>query len=254
MLGAIIGDIIGSIYEKANLKTTDFELFTPDSHFTDDTVLTIAVMDCLLNGKDYPDTFQEYGKRYLNVGFSKSFKNWILSENPQPYAAFTNGAAMRVSPIAWFYKKLETVQAEARRSAAISHNHPEGIKGAVAVASAIFMARKGSSKTDIKNYLEAEFSYNLSRTLAEIRPIYQFDSSAAGSVPEAIIAFLESFDFEEAIRNAISLGGDADTQACIAGALAEAFYKKIPSGIANEAIRRLPLGFIEILDEYYARI
>lgn len=254
MLGAIIGDVIGSIYEKAALKSTEFELFTPESHFTDDTVLTVAVMDCLLNGKDYTETFQEYGRRYLNVGFSKNFKNWIRSDNPQPYGALTNGAAMRVSPIAWYYKKLETVQTEARQSAAVSHDHPEGIKGAVAVASAIFLARKGSTKTEIKNYIEAEFGYNLSRTLADIRPDYSFDTTAAGSVPEAILAFLESFDFEEAIRNAISLGGDADTQASIAGALAEAFYKKIPTPLATETIRRLPLPFIELLDELYAAI
>lgn len=254
MLGAIIGDVIGSVYEKSGLKTTDFESFTPDSHFTDDTVLTIAVMDCLLNGKDYTATFQSYGKRFLNVGFSKTFKNWILSEQPKPYNAYTNGAAMRVSPIGWFYDNLEAVQAEARRSAAVSHDHPEGIKSAVALASAIFMARKGSSKTEIKNYLETNYEYNLSRTLADIRPTYQFETAAATSVPEAIIAFLESFEFEEAIRNAISLGGDADTQACIAGALAEAFYKKIPNDIASEGIRRLPLGFIEILDEFYAQI
>jgi len=254
MLGAIIGDVIGSVYEKAGLKTTDFELFTPESHFTDDTVLTIAVMDCLLHGKDYTPTFQEYGKRYLNAGFSKTFQNWILAENPQPYEACTNGSAMRVSPIAWFYNQLETVQAEAKRSAAVSHNHPEGIKGAVATASAIFLARKGSTKTEIKNYLEAEFGYPLSRTLEDIRPVYQFETAAATSVPEAIIAFLESFEFEEAIRNAISLGGDADTQACIAGALAEAFYKKIPTPIATETIRRLPLGFIEIVDEFYGRV
>jgi ADP-ribosylglycohydrolase len=254
MLGAIIGDVIGSVYEKAGLKTTDFELFTPDSHFTDDTVLTVAVMDCLLNDKPYIETFQDYGERYFNVGFSKNFKNWILSDFPQPYQAQTNGAAMRVSPIAWFHHQLENVQAETRRSAAVSHDHPEGIKGAEAVASAIFLARKGSTKTDIKSYLEGTFGYNLSRTLESIRPKYSFDTTAAGSVPEAMIAFLESFDFEEAIRNAISLGGDADTQASIAGALAEAFYKKIPTALAGEAIRRLPMPFIELIDAFYASI
>ncbi len=254
MLGAIIGDVIGSVYEKSGLKTTDFELFRRDSHFTDDTVLTVAVMDCLLNGNAYTETFQDYGKRYLNAGFSKSFKSWILSETPIPYGAFTNGSAMRVSPIAWFYKKLEAVQAEASRSAEVSHHHPEGIKGAVAVASAIFLARKGSTKTEIKNYIEAEFGYNLSRTLSDIRPKYQFDSTNAGSVPEAIIAFLESFEFEEAIRNAISLGGDADTQASITGALSEAFYKNIPPFLVTKTIGYLPLPFIEIVDEFYARI
>ncbi|MFN7119967.1 MAG: ADP-ribosylglycohydrolase family protein [Saprospiraceae bacterium] len=254
MLGAIIGDVIGSVYEKAGLKTIDFELFIPESHFTDDTVLTIAVMDCLINQKDYTPTFQEYGRRYQQVGFSKNFKNWLAAENPQPYPADTNGAAMRVSPIAWFYDRLESVQAEAERSAVVSHQHPDAINAAVATASAIFLARKGSTKTEIKNYLEAEFGYNLSRTLEAIRPTYTFATAATQSVPEAIIAFLESFDYEEAIRNAISLGGDADTQASIAGALAEAFYKKIPTTIATETIRRLPLGFIETLDEFYSRI
>lgn len=254
MLGAIIGDVIGSIYEKAGLKTTDFELFTIDSHFTDDTVLTIAVMDSLLHGKDYVLTFQDYGRRYLNAGFSKAFKNWILSDSPQPYQACTNGSAMRVSPIAWFYDNLEAVQAEARRSAMVSHDHPEGIKGAVATASAIFLARKGSTKTEIKHYIETAFGYDLSRNLATIRPNYSFETNCATSVPEAMIAFLESFEFEEAIRNAISLGGDADTQASIAGALAEAFYKKIPTPVATEAIRRLPLHFIEMVDAFYAQI
>ncbi len=252
MLGAIIGDVVGSVYERSGLKTTDFELFTNKSHFTDDTVLTVAVMDALLHGRDYISTFQEYGKAHFDAGFSKNFKRWIV--NPKPYNGNTNGAAMRVSPIAWYYNTLEQVQAEAKASASISHDHPDGIKGAVATASAIFLARKGSTKSEIKNYIEAEFGYDLSRSLDDIRPTYAFDMTCAGSVPEAIIAFLESFDFEEAIINAVSLGGDADTQASIAGALAEAFYKKIPELIAMQTIKRLPANFLEIIDEFYATI
>lgn len=252
MLGAIIGDVIGSVYEQSGLKTTDFELFTNESHFTDDTVLTVAVMEVLLHGRNYVEVFQEYGQTYPKAGFSKNFRKWIA--DPKPYNANTNGSAMRVSPIAWYYATLPQVQAEAKASALVSHNHPEGIKGAVATASAIFMARDGASKTEIKNYIEQEFGYNLSRNLDDIRPSYGFDYTSAGSVPEAMIAFLESFDFEEAIINAVSLGGDADTQASIAGALAEAFYKQIPDAIAIQTIKRLPAPFLELIDAFYANI
>jgi ADP-ribosylglycohydrolase len=240
MLGAIAGDIIGSVYEAAPTKQTDFPLFQPASTFTDDTVLTVAVADCLLNNKDYTLSLQTWGRRYPDAGYGGNFINWIFDKNPRPYNSWGNGSAMRVSPIAWAFDTLEQVQQEAKKSAEVTHNHPEGMKGAQAVATAIFLARQGSDKAAIKAYIEAHYAYDLSRKIEEIRPDYRFDVSCQGSVPEAIIAFLESENFEESIRLAISLGGDSDTQACIAGSIAEAFYGLVPAEIADEVVKRLP--------------
>lgn len=239
MIGAIAGDMIGSVYEGDPIKTKDFGLFAADADFTDDTVLTVAVAEVLLTGGDYTETFKRYFRRYPNRGFGASFYHWARSADPLPYGSFGNGAAMRVSPIGWAFDSLETVLEEAKRSAAVSHNHPEGIKGAQATAAAVFLARSGAGKDEIKRYVESTFGYDLHRTLGAIRPHYHFDVSCQGSVPEAILCFLEAKDYEDAVRNAVSLGGDSDTMACIAGGIAEAFYGGVPAPIQVEVWRRL---------------
>ncbi|NES82238.1 MAG: ADP-ribosylglycohydrolase family protein [Moorea sp. SIO2B7] len=246
MLGAIAGDIIGSVYERRsnNIKTKDFPLFSPKSRFTDDTVLSVAVTDVILNGGEYADKIKQYYRRYPYAGYGGNFKFWAKYNSNEPYNSWGNGSAMRVSPVGFAFKNLEEVLNEAKRSAEVTHNHPEGIKGAQATATSIFLSRTGKSKSEIKSYIETTFDYNLSQTLAEIRPNYGFDVSCQGSVPQAIISFLESTDFEDAIRNAISLGGDSDTIACITGGIAQAFYGGVPETIAQQALSRLdlPLG------------
>ena len=233
MLGAIIGDIVGSRFELRykRIKKTDFDLFTKDSKFTDDTVLTVAVADWLMRDKGIrPETLvklmQTYGRMYPRAGYSHATKAWLSSEDPQPYGSFTNGAAMRVSPVALYATSLEEALELARKTANVTHNHPEGIKGALSV------------------------DYDLSCTLEAIRPEYQFTSSCQGSVPEAIIAFLEGDDYESTIRLAISLGGDSDTQACIAGGIAEAYYGMIPKEITSKAIHKLPSQFRQIVLDF----
>jgi ADP-ribosylglycohydrolase len=234
MLGAIAGDIIGSRYEHARIKTKDFKLFNRQSVFTDDTVHTVAVADSLLHKIPYQEKFREYFQYYPNAGYGGRFRRWARSPQPVPYGSYGNGSAMRVSPIAWFYDDLGKVLEEALHSAEMTHNHPEGIKGAQAVAAAVFMARNGTSKDAIKAYTEKQFRYDLSTSLDVIRQDYGFEVSCQKSVPQAIIAFLESTDFEDAVRNAVSLGGDSDTQACIAGSIAEAYYGGVPSSIVNK--------------------
>jgi ADP-ribosylglycohydrolase len=253
MLGAIAGDIIGSSYEFAGIKTKDFDLFNQYSRFTDDTVLTIAVADRLVYGGDYHRLFKAYCLNYPNAGYGGSFAHWATSESQEPYNSWGNGSAMRVSPIGYAFDTLDRVLLEAKNSAVATHNHPEGIKGAQAIASAIFLARTGKSKLEIKDYIRSTFSYNLDRTLDIIRPDYTFEVSCQASVPEAIIAFLESIDFEDAIRNAVSLGGDSDTQACMAGGIAEAFYGGVPSEIANQALLRLDEPLKLVLQAFIAK-
>lgn len=253
MIGAIAGDIIGSIYERYNIKSTHFPLFKPTSKFTDDTVMTIAVADVLLNGKDYTLTLQEYGKRYLKAGYGRSFRKWISDANPQPYNSWGNGSAMRVSPIAYAFSTMDEVLAEAERSAEITHNHPEGIKGAKATAAAVFMARKGKSKQQIKDFIQTHFKYDLERKLKAIRPIYKFDVSCQGSVPESIIAFLESKNVEDAIRLGISIGGDSDTIASIAGAIAYAYYKEISTEILEGVRSRLDDELWDVFTAFNAK-
>jgi ADP-ribosylglycohydrolase len=211
----------------------DFELFRKGTYFTDDSVLTAATMDALLYELDYTEVYQEYGQLYPHRGYGDNFKSWIYSSNPKPYNSWGNGSAMRVSPVGWFCNSIDAVLAEAKKSAEVTHNHPEGIKGAQAVAAAVYLARTGKSKNEIKQFIADRFGYNLDRTIAEIRPDYQFDVSCQGSVPQAIIAFLESDNFENAVRLAISIGGDSDTIACITGGIAEAFYKTIPEHITE---------------------
>jgi ADP-ribosylglycohydrolase len=250
IIGAIAGDIIGSVYEWNNVKTTDFPLFSARSTFTDDTVLTIAVADCIFNNKDFSKTIWKYGRKYTGRGYGGRFREWLGSTDRLPYNSFGNGSAMRVSPVGFAGKNLPEVLELAKRSAEVSHNHPEGIKGAQAVASAIFLARTGKTKPEIKKYIIDSFGYDLNRTINEIRPEYDFDVTCQGSVPEAIIAFLESTDYENAIRLAISMGGDSDTIACITGGIAAAFYKSIPEHIIKDVMSRLPKEFIDIIEEF----
>jgi len=239
MLGAIAGDIIGSVHEHIETKTTAFDLFVPASTFTDDTVLAVAVAECLLNGKPYVDAFHEYFLAYPNAGYGLRFFHWANRGDRQPYNSFGNGSAMRVPAVAYAFESLDDVLAEAERSSAVTHNHPEGIKGAQATAAAIFMARRGETKRQIKESVERIFGYSLNDTVDRIRPTYEFDETCQGTVPAALIAFLESSDYEDAVRKAVSLGGDADTLACITGGVAEAHYGGVPAHIAKPAMAAL---------------
>lgn len=250
MTGAIAGDIIGSVYEFDNIKTTDFPLFTNESDYTDDTIMTVAVADWLLNGGDLAKVMQRYGREYPypTGGYGGRFSGWLREKDPLPYNSWGNGSAMRVSAVGWMFDSLEKTLEVAKETAVVTHNHPEGIKGAQATAAAIYLARTGKSKQDIKQYIETAFSYDLGRTCDEIRPFYRFNESCQGTVPEAIIAFLDSSDFENAIRLAVSLGGDSDTLACITGGIAEAFYG-IPEDIKLEVKKRIPEKFNEFISQ-----
>ena len=250
MLGAIAGDILGSIHELNPIKIKKFELLNDGCVFTDDTVMTVAVADSIMNGEPYVESLQKWGRKYPRAGYGGWFRKWIHLENPKPYNSFGNGSAMRCSSVGWLLDDEESVLEEAKKSAEITHNHPEGIKGAQSVALGVLMGRKGSSKKEIKEKLEDLFDYDLSQKLEQIIPSYTFDSTCQGSVPQAIIAFLESTDFEDAIRNSISLGGDADTQACITGSLAEAFYKSIPDEIASFVKWRIEDDLLDVLDQF----
>jgi ADP-ribosylglycohydrolase len=250
IIGAIAGDVIGSVYEWNNIKTTDFDLFNTQCKYTDDTVLTIAVADSILNNKDFSNTIWEYGRKYRGRGYGGNFRNWLDSDNPKPYGSFGNGSAMRVSAVGYAFNDLQTVLDVAKQTADVTHNHPEGIKGAQATASAIYLARNGKLKKEIKDYLIKTFDYDLDFTLDSIRPTYSFDVTCQGSVPQAIVAFLESTDFENSIRLAISIGGDSDTIACITGGIAAAYYKEIPKRILEFVSSKLPNEFIEILNRF----
>lgn len=250
LYGAIAGDIVGSAYERRPVKTTDFPLFSPASRWTDDTVLTIAAAEVILTGGDFEEAYRRWGRRYPDAGYGRAFRAWLLSRRPEPYQSYGNGSAMRVSPAGWACDTLEQTLELARHSAVPTHDHPEGIKGAQAVAGAIFLARSGASKEEIRTQTETRFGYDLGRTLDEIRPGYHFDPTCQGSVPEALTAFLESNSFEDALRKAVSLGGDSDTQACIAGAVAEAFYGGVPLEIAERVRVLLPAEMTRILDRF----
>ena len=251
LCGAIAGDIIGSFYERNATKKTDFYLFTPFSKFTDDTVMTVANADWLITDDNLWVIMHDYGNRYPHAGYGGMFRNWLREDEPKPYNSFGNGSAMRVSPVGWAFDTLEETLEAAKQSAEITHNHPEGIKGAQATAACVFLARTGKSKERIKEYIEKTFGYNLSRTCDEIRPTYKFDGSCQGSVPESIVAFLESTDFESAVRLAVSLGGDADTMGAITGGIAEAYYGGVPEHIRKEVLKRLPLKIIRVMQNFY---
>ncbi|ELS33548.1 MULTISPECIES: ADP-ribosylglycohydrolase family protein [Pseudanabaena] len=250
MLGAIAGDIIGSIYEISNHRSKDFPLFSEGCRFTDDTVLTVAIADCLMHQGSYAEYIKTYARLYPTRGYGGRFIEWMNSEAMEPYNSWGNGSAMRVSPIGFAYTDRDAVMHEAKCSAEVTHNHPEGVKGAQATAITVFMARQGHSKEQIKTEIVNSFGYDLRRTLDEIRPTYKFDVSCQGTVPQAITAFLESTDFEDAIRNAISLGGDSDTLACITGAIAEAYYGGVPEAIAEKVFTYLTPRVRQVVEKF----
>ena len=259
MIGAILGDMIGAPYEfDLGDKTKDFPLFIGSSRYTDDSVMTIAVAEALMDSFGKTDdeirnalvkSMQKWGHMYPYAGYGGMFKGWLREIDPKPYGSYGNGSAMRVSSAGWLYDTLEETRHAARLTAEVTHNHPEGIKGAEATASAIFLARTGSSKEEIKEYIIREFGYDLSRTCDEIRPEYYHIESCQKTVPEAITAFLEGNDFEDVIRTAVSLGGDCDTLTCIAGGMAEAFYG-IPADIAEEGRSRLPADMLAVIGRF----
>lgn len=274
MLGAIIGDIVGSIYEQNPIKTTTFPLFQKGCTFTDDTVMTCAVAEAIMKGgtrDHFIDTMKKYGRKYPNAGYGSRFKTWLFSDERKPYGSFGNGSAMRVSPCAWvvdmkaFSKRKQLSPEELaliKRSADVTHNHPEGIKGALAIAEGIVFNREAfrhkdlggsfsskEAKVYLQKTIEERYGYDLSLSLDEIRPSYSFDSTSQGSVPQAIRAFLESDSFEEAIRNAVSLGGDSDTLAAMAGSLAEAAYG-IPDEIKTEGLSYLDDELKDVLSRF----
>ena len=279
MLGAIIGDTVGSIYEFCNIKTPDFPLFSEGCSFTDDSVMTIAVADWLLHdpvrsqqglenylvkwGHKYPD--ESYGGAFYRWLFMPEFQSVFRDRSSEtidnipysvrhPYNSWGNGSAMRASACGWLAQSVEDALDLGRRSAIITHNHPEGIKGAQAVATAIYLARTGSTKEEIHQYIEDTFGYDFSRDCDDIRPTYHFDESCQGTLPAALAAFFDSHDFESAIRLAVSLGGDSDTIACITGGIAEAFYHEIPATIVEEMHHRLPEEFWTVISEVYTAV
>ena len=259
MIGAILGDMIGSPYEfDRSPKTKEFPLFSRYSIFTDDSVMTVAVADALMSSTGKTDeeiraalieSMRKWGRKYPDAGYGGMFYSWLHSRHPEPYGSYGNGSAMRVSSAGWLYETLEETRHMARLTAEVTHNHPEGIKGAEATASAIFLARSGSSKADIKAYITREFGYDLSRTCDEIRPTYHHVESCQQTVPEAITAFLEGTDFEDVIRTAVSLGGDCDTLTCIACGMGEAFYD-VPEEILMEGKKRLPEDMLEVIARF----
>ena len=262
MYGAILGDIIGSPYEfDMGNKRKEFPLFSRNSMFTDDTIMTLAVAEAFIDAPDDDETIrsrlinsmQKWGRLYPRAGYGLRFSDWLESDDPQPYNSWGNGSAMRVSSIAWLFNDITTVRRMARLSAEVTHNHPEGIKGAEATASAIFLARTGSTKQEIKEFMDREFEYSFVLTCDEIRPNYHHVESCQETVPEAITAFLEGESFEDVIRTAVSLGGDCDTLTCIAGGIAEGFYG-VPDDMKQECRSRLPKELLDVLDKFEATI
>ena len=252
MLGAIIGDIVGSRFEFNNYREKDFELFGPGCDFTDDSILTVATADAILNGRSYRDAYVDWGRRYPHPkgAYGATFSAWLMDGGKAPYWSFGNGAGMRVSPVGFAFDKELDVLREAERSAGVSHNHPEGIKGAQAIAISIYKIRKGYTKTALAEYLGKY--YDLSPTVDEIRETNVFNETCQVTVPQAIICFLESKDFEDAIRNAISIGGDSDTIGAMTGALAEAYYG-IPDKIQKIARAYLPDDMLRIVNQFYSK-
>ena len=253
MLGAIAGDIIGSVYEWNNIKTKEFPLFSPSCFFTDDSVLTVALADTILTGTPYAENLKKFFRLYPKRGYGGGFARWALGPDSRPYHSFGNGAAMRISPAGWAYDSLDEVLDKAREFTAVTHNHPEGIKGGQAAAAAIFLGRAGRTKEDIRACVEERFGYDLSRHVDELRPAYTFNETCQETVPQALRAFLDSTDFEDAIRTAVSLGGDTDTLACITGGVAEAFYGGVPPAIRNKVYAILDARLGDITRAFAAR-
>lgn len=253
MIGAIAGDIIGSVYEHEPIKTKDFPIFHPRCGFTDDTVLTVAIAAAILVGRPYREAVREIGRRYPDAGYGGFFIGWLRSDDPRPYNSWGNGSAMRVSPVGFAFASEDEVLRQARKTAEISHNHPEGIKGAQATALAVFLARTGNGKEQIRSRIMQQFGYDLNRSINDIRPSYSFDVSCQGTVPEAIVAFLDSDSYEDSVRNAISLGGDSDTLACITGGIAEAFYGGVPEEIRVKVQEYLTPDLWDISESFYRK-
>ncbi|MFN3593289.1 MAG: ADP-ribosylglycohydrolase family protein [Thiobacillaceae bacterium] len=252
MWGALIGDLAGAVYEGRPIKRKDFgPLIHPNARPTDDSVLTVAVADALLSGRSLVESLKDWGRRYPDAGYGWRFRQWLLSDCNAPYGSYGNGAAMRCAPAALLASDLAAALELARQTAIVTHDHPEGIKGAQATVMAIFLARQGEPAASIRQAVAAYTGYDLDRTVEDIRPRYRFDVTCQGSVPEALICALEAGGFEDAIRNAVSLGGDADTQAAIAGALAEARFG-IPQDIAREARARIPEDMRAVMQQLYA--
>jgi len=253
MIGALAGDIIGSIYEFSNHKGLDIELISDESFFTDDSVLTVALADSILYGKPYVKLLKTYYNEYPGAGYGGMFHRWASSGQSKPYNSFGNGAAMRISPVGFAFHTLEEVLQKAEEYSAVTHNHSEGIRGAQAVAASIFWARTGFTRDQIRAGVQERFGYHLGRTCDEIRPGYHFDETCQGSVPEAMTAFLESNSFEHAIRLAVSLGGDSDTIACITGGIAQAFYGGVPVEIEALVWDKLSEGMGDITRAFRRR-
>lgn len=250
MIGAIAGDIIGSVYEHRPIKTKHFPLFSPGCRFTDDTVLTVAVADAILSGRGYAEAAQDFGHRYPRAGYGGAFQAWLMSREAQPYGSWGNGSAMRAGPVGWAFDSEEEVLEQARLSAEITHDHPEGVKGAQAVALAVFLARSGCAREELRARIAAFSGYDLGMTVDDIRPDYEFDVSCQGTVPPAVVCLLDSDSWEDAVRNAVSLGGDSDTLACIAGAMAEAFYGDVPEAVRERAFRFLPHDLASVVEDF----
>lgn len=251
MLGAIAGDVIGSVYEHDPIKHKDFALFDPHCTFTDDTVLTVAIAEAILTDTPYVDCIRRFGRRHPGAGYGASFIGWLHRDGAGPYNSWGNGSAMRVSPVGFAFDSEDEVLHQARLSAQITHDHPEGIKGAQATALAVYLARTGHDKASIRARIEARFGYDLDRTVDGIRPGYSFDVSCQGSVPEALVAFLDAHDYEDAVRNAVSLGGDSDTLACIAGGIAEAFYGGVPQAIGAQVQALLTPDLLDVTRRFH---
>lgn len=253
MFGAIVGDVIGSVFERNNVKSKTFPLFDEASRFTDDTVLTVAVAHSLISGEDAGRTMRRFHARYPDAGFGPTFRAWIEAGDgaPAPRSS-SNGAAMRIAPVGWAANSLGAVLVEAQRLTVLTHDHPEAVAGAQATAAAVFLARTGATKGEIRDFVETRFGYDLSVPLDVVRPGYAFDLSCAGTVPHAIRAFLEASDFEDAVRNAVSIGGDSDTLACIAGAIAEAHFGGVPPSIAPAVWQRLDAPLREVTQRFCA--
>lgn len=251
MLGAIAGDIIGSAHEFGLTKTKDFPLLGPECDFTDDTVMTVAIAQAILTDGDYRRAALDFGRRYPGRGYGGSFQRWLASPDPRPYGSYGNGAAMRASPVGFAFSSVDEVLREAGRSAAFSHDHPEGVKGAQAAALAVFLARTTRDKALVRTEIASRFGYDLDRTVDAIRPAYGHVESCQETVPEAVISFLDSTSYEDAVRNAVSLGGDADTLACIAGGIAEAFYGPVPSEILAGVRQCLAPELWDIVERFY---
>jgi len=253
MLGAIIGDVIGSVHEAAGTKTKDFPLFDPRSTYTDDSVLTVAVAEWILSGEDLVDLLRAYYHNYPGRGYGMMFHRWAGTHVREPYNSFGNGAAMRVSPVGFAFETMDEVLAWSKRCAAATHNHPEGIRGAQATAAAVYLARRVKVMDQIRRTLESQFGYDLGARLEEIRPTYGFNETCQGTVPQALAAFFESTSYEDAIRNAISLGGDADTLACITGGIAEAYYGGVPPDLVAPVRAMLDKRLVVVVDQFRER-